>query len=236
MDYFLLLLLLFLAFLALIILLWKYAELKGSIEQRARQIFEKWKEKELEEFLRPSHVFAVVGATPKREKYGYKIFKSLKEAGYKVYAVNPNHEEIEGERCYASLSELPEKPDVVDIVVPGRRTLTYLEVCKGGLKTVLRTAPDTRHLRVASPAGSSLPRASLISPKQGRLARLSLLRPLSDFHRLHLRGLQRVCFMLKSEGYIKLSVTVASLPALKGEVSTFSMNASTRQQTSLMRR
>ena len=44
---FLLLLLLFLAFLALIIL-WKYAELKGNIEQRARQIFEEWKEKELE--------------------------------------------------------------------------------------------------------------------------------------------------------------------------------------------
>ena len=44
---FILLLLLFLAFLALIIL-WKYAELKGSIEQRARQIFEEWKEKELE--------------------------------------------------------------------------------------------------------------------------------------------------------------------------------------------
>ena len=42
-----LLLLLFLAFLALIIL-WKYAELKGNIEQRARQIFEEWKEKELE--------------------------------------------------------------------------------------------------------------------------------------------------------------------------------------------
>jgi len=113
----------------------------------------------LEEFLRPSHVFAVVGATPKREKYGYKIFKSLKEAGYKVYAVNPNHEEIEGERCYASLSELPEKPDVVDIVVPGRLTLTYL-VCKGGLKTVMMTAPATRHRRVASPVGSSLPSAS----------------------------------------------------------------------------
>jgi len=45
---FLPLLLLFLAFLALIILFWKYAELKGNIEQRARQIFEVWKEKELE--------------------------------------------------------------------------------------------------------------------------------------------------------------------------------------------
>ena len=105
----------------------------------------------LEDFLHRKNIFAVVGATPKREKYGYKIFKSLKEAGYKVYAVNPNHEEIEGKRCYASLSELPEKPDVVDIVVPGRRTLTYLEVCKGGLKTVMMTAPGYQ----ASPSSLS---------------------------------------------------------------------------------
>jgi len=34
--------------LAFIILLWKYAELKGRIEQRARQIFEEWRERELE--------------------------------------------------------------------------------------------------------------------------------------------------------------------------------------------
>lgn len=37
-----------LLFLAFIILLWKYAELKGKIEQRARQIFEEWRDRELE--------------------------------------------------------------------------------------------------------------------------------------------------------------------------------------------
>ena len=37
-----------LLFLAFLILLWKYAELKGRIEQRARQIFEEWRDKELE--------------------------------------------------------------------------------------------------------------------------------------------------------------------------------------------
>ena len=78
--------------------------------------------------------------------------------------MNPNHEEIEGKRCYASLSELPEKPDVVDIVVPGRRTLTYLEVCKGGLKN----RPDDGPGYQASPSsltlsGSSLPSASSAS-------------------------------------------------------------------------
>ncbi|MCW3135609.1 MAG: CoA-binding protein [Canidatus Methanoxibalbensis ujae] len=71
----------------------------------------------IEDFL-SRRVFAIVGATRKKEKYGYRIFRILKDAGYKVYPVNPKYDEIEGERCYASLSELPEKPDVVDIVVP----------------------------------------------------------------------------------------------------------------------
>ena len=43
-----LLFILCLLLLAFIILLWKYAELKGRIEQRARQIFEEWRERELE--------------------------------------------------------------------------------------------------------------------------------------------------------------------------------------------
>jgi len=43
MDY--LIFLLCLLFFALIILFWKYAELKGRIEQRAMQIFKEWKEK-----------------------------------------------------------------------------------------------------------------------------------------------------------------------------------------------
>ncbi len=46
MDY--LILIVGLLLLALLILLWKYAELKGRIEQRARQIFEEWQERELE--------------------------------------------------------------------------------------------------------------------------------------------------------------------------------------------
>ena len=46
MDY--LILIIGLLFLAFLILLWRYAELKGRIEQRARQILEEWRERELE--------------------------------------------------------------------------------------------------------------------------------------------------------------------------------------------
>ena len=62
--------------------------------------------------------WAVVGVSSDREKYGNKIYRDLREAGYIVYAVNPKLSDVEGDRCYPSLKDLPEKPDVVDVVVP----------------------------------------------------------------------------------------------------------------------
>ena len=40
-------------------------------------------------------VWAVIGATHKTDKFGYKIYKCLKEHGYEVYPVNPNVESID---------------------------------------------------------------------------------------------------------------------------------------------
>ena len=62
--------------------------------------------------------WAVVGATDNTDKFGYKIYKTLKDAGYTVYPVNPGVADILGVKCYASVSELPEKPEAVDVVVP----------------------------------------------------------------------------------------------------------------------
>jgi len=70
------------------------------------------------EFLERDNVFAVVGVSRDPEKYGYKVYMDLKGAGYKVYPVNPKTEKVLGDKCYHSLKDLPEKPDVVDIVVP----------------------------------------------------------------------------------------------------------------------
>ena len=84
----------------------------------------------IKEFLRKQNVFAVVGVSRNPAKYGHQVYKDLKEAGYVVYAVNPNIDEVLGDRCYHSLSELPEKPDVVDIVVPPKVTEKIVEECK----------------------------------------------------------------------------------------------------------
>ncbi|KAF1682868.1 CoA-binding protein [Veillonella sp. R32] len=75
-------------------------------------------------------VWAVLGATSRKEKFGYKIYACLRDHGYTVYPVNPNVAEIEGATCYPSLSDLPEVPAVVDFVVPEKIGLAALEECK----------------------------------------------------------------------------------------------------------
>lgn len=63
-------------------------------------------------------VWAVVGASQDRSKFGNRVFRSLREAGYTVYAVNPKGGELEGAKVYSTLADLPQSPEVVDLVVP----------------------------------------------------------------------------------------------------------------------
>jgi len=63
-------------------------------------------------------VWAVVGASNDTAKFGNRIYRDLRSAGYTVYAVNPNESEVEGDPAYPSLADLPEIPAVVDVVVP----------------------------------------------------------------------------------------------------------------------
>jgi len=81
-------------------------------------------------FLNKKNIFAVVGASRDPQKYGYQVYKDLKNAGYEVYAVNPNAEEILGDKCYPNLENLPVKPDVVDVVVPPKVTEDVVKICE----------------------------------------------------------------------------------------------------------
>lgn len=90
-----------------------------------------------EEELLKMKTWAVVGATENQEKYGYKIYQKLKSRGYKVYPVNPNYSEIEGDKCYSNLSELPEVPDVIDMVVAPRHGIKVVEeAARLGIKNI----------------------------------------------------------------------------------------------------
>ncbi|MDH7513931.1 MAG: CoA-binding protein [Clostridiales bacterium] len=87
--------------------------------------------------LKEKKVLAVVGVSGNKEKYGYEIFKTLIDAGYKTYPVNPKHDLIDGHRCYKSLPDLPEKPEVVVTVVPPATTEKVVDTClELGISTV----------------------------------------------------------------------------------------------------
>lgn len=74
-------------------------------------------------------VWAVVGVSEDRSKFGYKVYKRLQDAGYTVYAVNPRLPSLDGEPVYPDLASLPEVPDVVNCVVPPAVTAGIVPQC-----------------------------------------------------------------------------------------------------------
>ena len=86
----------------------------------------------IQAFLDKQNTFAVVGVSRNTEKYGHRVFMDLKNAGYKVYAINPKIDQIENSiKCYHSLKELPVRPDVVITVVPPEVTETVVREAAG---------------------------------------------------------------------------------------------------------
>lgn len=93
--------------------------------------------KEVLDDFRRQKLLAVVGATPKKEKFGHWVFHSLRRQGHVVVPVNSHYERVEGDRCYASIRDLPERPDVVFIVVKPEQTMSVLHDCVAcGVKRV----------------------------------------------------------------------------------------------------
>jgi uncharacterized protein len=67
------------------------------------------------EFLANRRV-AVTGVSRQPKNHGSNVvYKRLRERGYEVFAVNPNADEVEGDRCYHDLRSIPGGVDAVVI-------------------------------------------------------------------------------------------------------------------------
>ena len=73
---------------------------------------------------------AVIGASNNPEKYGFKIVQVLKAKGVKVFPVNPQVDCIQGLKPYAHLQNLPQKPNIINFVVPPETTRQVLNEVK----------------------------------------------------------------------------------------------------------
>ena len=72
-------------------------------------------DEDLRRILTEARSIAVVGASSSPDRASYGIFGRLLAAGYRVIPVNPNESMVQGQRAYASLRDIPEPIDLVDV-------------------------------------------------------------------------------------------------------------------------
>jgi acetate---CoA ligase (ADP-forming) len=85
---------------------------------------------DLERFFNPRAI-AIIGASQDFGTIQGQPLKHLQSHGYKgaLYPVNPRYAEVAGLKCYASLTDVPETPDLVLILVNAARVADMLEQC-----------------------------------------------------------------------------------------------------------
>ncbi len=81
---------------------------------------------------------AVIGASPKEDRYSNKAIRLLKEYNHTSVPVAPRYKEIEGETTYQNLEDIPEKVDTVTMYVgPKRQGPIIDEIIKLAPKRVI---------------------------------------------------------------------------------------------------
>lgn len=94
--------------------------------------------KERQQILRNAKSVAIVGASPNPARSSYFVATYLEQSSdYDLYFVNPNADEILGQKVYKSLADLPVVPDIVDVFRRGSDIPSVIDdVVAIGAKTV----------------------------------------------------------------------------------------------------
>jgi len=72
-------------------------------------------EKSIPEVLLSAKTIAVVGLSGNRMRASYGVSEYMQSAGYRIIPVNPQETEVLGEKCYATLDDVPDAVDIVNI-------------------------------------------------------------------------------------------------------------------------
>jgi len=74
-----------------------------------------------------SPAYGVVGASPRRHKYGNKVLRCYQQNGRRAIPVNPRESEIEGAACLASVRDLPDDVKSISVITPPAVTERIVE-------------------------------------------------------------------------------------------------------------
>jgi uncharacterized protein len=105
-----------------------------------------------EQILSDARTIALVGASPNPDRPSNGVMRYLLVQGYRVIPVRPDYDEVLGERCVASLADVGEPIDLVDVF---RRA----EFC-----------PDVAREAVAVGAGALWLQLGVVSPEARTIA------------------------------------------------------------------
>ena len=81
----------------------------------------------INEILNTFHTVAMVGASANHERPSFKVFEYLTAHGYRVIPVNPNLEQISGNKSYPNLASIPEPVEIIDIFRKAERVMPIVE-------------------------------------------------------------------------------------------------------------
>jgi predicted CoA-binding protein len=70
---------------------------------------------------------AVLGASPKPDRYAFRAMQMLQEYGHHSIPVNPAFDEVLGEKCYRSLADIPDQIDTVTLYLGAPRSTPLIE-------------------------------------------------------------------------------------------------------------
>ncbi len=155
--------------------------------------------------LEPKGV-AIIGASEREGALGRFVFENMRRDPYKgvLYAVNPRHSVVFGDKCYASVADLPTVPDLIVIATPARTVADLLG--EAGARGV-------KHALVLSAGFNEI-------GEEGRL-RSKQLKTVLDRYGIRMIGPN--CLGLMRPG-IGLNATFASMPARAGSLALVSQS------------
>ncbi len=78
-------------------------------------IFQNPPDEEIRELLRRVRSIAVVGLSPRTNRPSHGVAAQMQRFGYRIIPVRPAVDAVLGEKAYASLREVPDRFDLVDV-------------------------------------------------------------------------------------------------------------------------
>jgi predicted CoA-binding protein len=76
---------------------------------------------------RGAETVAVLGASPKPERFAYKAMEMLEEYGHRAVPINPAFVEIRGEKCYPKISDAPGPIDTITLYLGEARSTPLID-------------------------------------------------------------------------------------------------------------